>query len=926
MSAVNTYRHFKKQDEIFMGMSLITLMMVILTALSLFYIAVSFKLAINSPLLLFLALVWMIVIALIIKAGSGDEVPGFYSSIFTHPLADLVYALRAGTKESPEQPSLEELIDLKTEQEAGWHLSTKNDDLIAVIKVNNGVQWLNCDASQRQNICKNWTRFLAQMQSTTSLKSYFSSGTNDGDCIQAFTHVRRYSLDSRGSLPLAPSAHNEKLSHLDKDNILFAQKQHQDWFQELIESRKFIPELDFYLIIKHKIQRNKTYNWLLSLRRKLGLIKALSETELEQERTLLKQKIELCMISLRSINIYASLLKETELKSFVNNYHPCSKDQGLIYDRAKYLEHNGTYSQTLRLSSAPEAGDLSFWLKEILASIKSEAYLSVVLTHRDAHKDRRRAETKAEITRQLAKGSRSSTQAIIKENSDIAADLINQPQSYDLSIFITLKSKSLKELEEESLKVAKPYSGSRISNLDRQQIKNYISSLPFASLKLKNREQLFASSSFAGACFSFLKNELGTKTGALMGISLENSRPVYLDEYDRSVCHNRNINFIGDSGSGKTVAAKLAVKRRLEKGGSFVIIDNTTDGWQFFVDYYGGTVVEIDTSISPDGLGYFAPLELADNASITEINKQIENAVRLLSLIKNRSSEISVEEEFFLVRCLTKLYELNSKPSLSDLYKFLDSFESDYSSSYQKAIAPYSRCCNGIYSGLMDGKSARIKNGERLLLITLSKVEADANFLPVALFLTMNYVSQRVLFRREAALTLIVDEAWKIFTGTKAKVGKDALSFFARAGRGMDLGLWTISQKPQDLPREVHSSASCCLCFQLKETSDKHEMIAVAGLNSAEASLMQHPVLSESGNSFLNTTRSSGLVQIVMDDIEAVLSNSTRSFSTKRDEIYRAALKAGASSSLAARATVERIISFNSEQAAVSESNLAQLA
>ncbi len=911
MSAVTTYRHFKKHDEIFMGMNFFTLIAVIVSALSLFYIALSFKLAINSPLLLFMALIWMIVIALIIKAGSDDEVQGFYSSIFTHPLADHIYALKSGM----EQPSLEKIIGINFKSD---HLSSAEDDLIAVLKLENGLQWLNLDPSQKERISENWARFLAQMQSTSNLKNYFASGINHGDSVQAFialsrlvpklpiTALRSSSACSltdestplpRTRKPCSRQFQNKSAMH-EPDNIAVAQQCHEQWFQKILNSYKFIPEYDFYLIIKHKIQRNKNHELINWLRRLMP--SPLSEHELNTELAMLKQKIELSLMVLRGMNIEAKQLVDNELEDFYKNYHPThirskaasdidiTSNPNHLYDKGKYIELAGSYYQCLRLSTVPDSGELGLWLTEILSSLKTESYLSVNWTHRDAHRDRRRAEQKAEIVRQLAKGSRSSTQAIISENNQIAADLINHPQSYDLNISILIKAKSLKELQEESLRVTKPYRGARIAQLDRQQLNNYISSLPFASVRLGSRAQLYASSGFAGACFPFLKNELGTKKGAIMGISLENHRPVYLDEYDRSVCHNRSINFIGDSGSGKTVAAKLAVKRRLERGGSFVILDNTTDGWQFFVDYYGGKTIEIDSAVSSDGLGYFAPLELPDNPSSSEINNQIERVVKLLSLIKNRSSELSTEEEFFLVRTLTNLYELKSKPSLSDLYKHLEfqDYSREMSLSYQRAIAPYCSCTKGIYSALMDGSRARISNQEKLLLITLSKVESDANYLPVALFLVMNYVSQRVVFKRETALTLIVDEAWKIFTGTKAKLGKDALSFFARAGRGMDLGLWTISQKPQDLPREVHSSASCTLCFQLKENADKQELAAATGLSTMEARLIQHNALNEPGNCFLKTTRSAGLMQIVMDPLEACISNSTRDYATRREQIF----------------------------------------
>ncbi len=886
MSAVTTYRHFKKQDEVFMGMSFVTLSAVIGAALSLFYIAVNLKLALNSPLLLTLSIIWMIIIALIIKANSGEEIEGYYSSIFLHPLQDHLYNARAPISTSTLEPNLDALIGITAHQN---YLQNSSKDLIAVIKIENGIHWLCADTKYREEICNKWSKLLAQIQSTSSIQSYWGTASNEGDTIQAFIDISQ------------STNRNES-------------------------SKVFIAELGFYLIVKHKIQRNKSNALILWLKR-FSKKQELSKKELNDELQILEQKIELCLMTFKAMDINAYQLENQSLKAFYEKHYPAYLGFDRLYDRAKYLEFSSNelsqeqsklkgnllqsdnkssqFLQVLRFSNSPDSGDLNFWLIELISKLKYKSKLSVFWTLRDAHKDRRHAEQKAEIVKQLTKGSKSSTQAIINENSKLAADLIEDPQSYDLSIFVVLEAENLKDLEAASLDIVKPYSGARLSKLERQQIKNYISALPFANLKLKSSEQLFASTKFAGANFPFLKNSLGSRTGPLIGQALEDMRAIYLDEYDRSICNNRNINFIGDSGSGKTVAAKLAVKRRLDRGASFVVIDNTTDGWQFFMDYYDGKIIELDTSINSDGLGYFAPLCLCDNPSSNDINNQIERSIKLLSIIKNRGAELSVEEEFFLVKSLTKLYERNLKPSLSDLYMHWQSEISSIAANlyvnehsmhnelqnkellaYQKAIAPYCRCTNGIYSGLMDGKAARITDSEKLVLVTFSKVESDANFLPVALFLVMNYISQRVVFKREAALTLIVDEAWKIFTGTKAKLGKDMLSFFARAGRGMDLGLWTISQKPQDLPREVHSSASCTLCFQLKEHSDKAEIISAAGLNHGESKLIHHSALNEPGNCFIKTTRSAGLIKVCMDEAESVLTNSNRNFANERAFLF----------------------------------------
>ncbi len=863
-----------------MGMNFVSLGALVLAALSLFYTAVYFKLAINSPLLLFMALLWMIVIALIIKASSGDEVTGFYSSIFLHPLSDHSYALRSA-EAAPAEPALDRLLGLTLEEDL---ILDKDSNLVAVIQLESAVQAANLEDSKIKEICEQWSKFLAQLQSSSSLKSYFSLASNEGDSIQAFLKVKQYQQNSYLEYLQKQSLDTELLH---KDNILSSSLYHQSWFKDLIQKQAFIADWDFYLIIKQQNTRNKIPAWLKFFRKK----STFSSQDLEEELKLLEQKIELSLLSLQGLGIKAKQVTKQSLKDFYQEYHP-SQNSSItkLYDRAKFLELGQSYHQTLRFSCCPEEGELGLWLYELLSQIKSKAYLSVSWTHRDAHKDRRTAEQKAEVLRQMPRSNKSRTQSIIKENAALVLDLMDTPHSYDLSILLSLENSSLADLDKESLRLCKSYQGARLTRLDRQQLHHFISNLPFASSRLKPSELLFASHGFAGSCFIFIANDLGTREGPLLGLAWDNMKPIYLDEYDRKVCHNRSINFIGDSGSGKTVAAKLAVKRRLERGGSFVIIDNTTDGWDFFVNYYGGSIVEIDSSPSPDDTAYFAALAISDNASSAEINQHIERVIRLLSLLKNRDTEISIEEEFFLLRVLNDLYKQKLKPSLSELYEHLSSYNQDpnfstHVSNYQKAIAPYSRICGGLYSGLMDASKARISDKSKLLLVTFSKVAQDANFLPVALFLVMNYVSQRVIFQKESALTLIVDEAWKIFTGTKAKLGKDTLSFFARAGRGMDLGLWTISQKPQDLPREVHSSASCTLCFQLKENSDKQDLILATGLKDKERDLVYHHALSEAGTCFLKTTRSAGLIQIRMDEMEAVLSNSTRDFVDRRTKI-----------------------------------------
>lgn len=933
---VATYRHFKKHEEIFCGMSLFTLLKVALMTIVMTVTAINLKLAINSPLFLLMAIIWMVISAVIIKADSGDEVKGFYSSFFTHPLKNHLFPLfsdkerrsRSIAKTLPkwkrnwnpfdkalqehEQEfdltkqntfstkegftSISDLQNVKSVNDE--YLLSKEGDLLAFIRLDNGVAWSNLNAAEQTRVIDSWGKFLSQFKSISSMQNYFGGNSELGDSVQAFVWAKPYQFD---------------FTNADADSL--SEQYQKAWHQELFAGNLFIPDLEFYLVIRHKRGRNKLHPLHKLFKKHLpGWLPAdmslMTEEEFEEEYNLLKQKIDVAQNTLLSMDIRSHLLVDKELKDFCNQFLPITKmiaDDPLqasadiqlkAEDKSKYLLFDGRFYKTYRVHMPPEDGNLDAWLRGYYAMFESEAMLSIQWTPRDAIADRRHAERKADVMTQLAKSNKSSTMAIIRENKEIAEELVAQPYSFDMVIYLTIVCDSLDQLQKVDNRIRRPVAQATISPLDRQQMHNWVYSLPFAYNNLADSEKLFATKNFAQSCMPFFKNEIGSKAGPLLGLSLEDMRPVFLDEYDRSVCNNRGINFIGDSGSGKTVAAKLAVKRRLERGGSFIIVDNTQDGWQFFMDYFAGTVVDIDTSISPDGKVFFAPLKLPDNYTTNELNAQIERVSKLLSIIKERATVLDAFEEVFLIKSLQELYKENKEPCLSDLYTLwkkpsqaiVELYSAKYFNEWAELIAPYCRVCDGIYAGLMDGNEARIEDDAKLLLFTFTKIDSNSNFLPVSLCLVANYVSQRVVFGKEAGVSFVIDEAWKMFSGRNAARGKELLTYFARAGRGMDLGLWTISQKPQDLPREIHSSASASMIFQLKETQDRRDMLTMASLTEAERKFLELPEMADSGTALLKTTRSSGLLKVLMDPLEEVLVNSTRDFVNRRNIVFERSL------------------------------------
>ena len=876
---IQTYKHFKKSEELLLGLSLFTWIKIALVTLILIYSGINLKLSLNSPLFLFFGIIWMIITAFIIKASLDNEVQGFYTSFLAHPFLNHLF------KTGPNHDgygSLYSMQNLKTIN--ADHVITKEGDMLALIKLGNGIAWNKTTSEDRKRILESWSSYIAQIQSVNTMDSYLLNSNCFEDSIQSFIWIKPYHAQYR-DMDTAAS----------EENIIRAQLINKSWHQQTFNETKFIASPEFYIILRHKNNINKNKISYKFFSRWLPQHEFKQE-EYEAEFKLFEQKIDTCIKVLAAMNVSADRLRGLELQEFCDYWLATNQvlDRGvednnfILQDRSKYIEFNGRYQKTYRLSCPPETGDLDFWLLNYIPLFTTEAYISIQISPRDSQRDRRKAESKSELMKQLSRNNKMSTVSIIQENQKISEDLINKPFSFDLVIYIGIISGSVEIIQDMDNIIRKPIKLSRLASLDRQQIPNWLYSLPFAYNRLNDKEKLFANLDFAKSCFPFIDNSLGSNWGPLLGIALGNSKPVYLDEYDKSYCNNRGINFIGDSGSGKTVAAKLAIKRRLtDPKQSFYIIDNTEDGWKFFIDYFSGLVIEIDKYGDPfDNRPLFAPFKLVANYNQEQFNNHIEGLITLFSIIKEDQTKINASEKLFLTQSLKTIYQVNEDPCLSDLYQLWNSSEHELSKKWLEIIAPYSRIADGIYSKLMDGNEAYLDNQSRLILFTFSKLNRDSSFLPVSLYLVSNFINQKILYEKKSQITLVIDEAWKIFTGKHSERGKELLSHFARAGRGLDLGLWNISQKPSDLPREIHSSASVTLCFQLKEAADRAEMAGYSSLNINEKALLESPALFEAGTALLKTTRASGLIKMVLDPYEEVLCNSNRDFVNERNKLF----------------------------------------
>lgn len=269
----------------------------------------------------------------------------------------------------------------------------------------------------------------------------------------------------------------------------------------------------------------------------------------------------------------------------------------------------------------------------------------------------------------------------------------------------------------------------------------------------------------------FIEDKVGTPNGPIIACKTDDNSLVRFNIFNKKISNNYSINFIGDSGSGKSLAAKLLLKRlSLNTKNKFIIIDSSIRSWEHISEALSG------------------------NCESFTIPENIDSSIK------------SIEK--FQVN-LFNFYEIEKNLELSQ----------------------------AIVSKILE---------------EINKLVRKQNF---------NYI-------------LIIDEAWKLLIKEDSKVSSELLSKIARTGRSMNVGLWTISQKPKDINRDIHSNSSNSFIFQIKEANDKDEITKYLSITEKERKILDSFQIKQRGFALMKNQYFSGLIKFIFKDDEYEFLNS----------------------------------------------------
>jgi hypothetical protein len=416
-------------------------------------------------------------------------------------------------------------------------------------------------------------------------------------------------------------------------------------------------------------------------------------------------------------------------------------------------------------------------LNNFLKSLSCTSELCIVLQERNLNRDKSIISHKVNFLQSFTKAALSNRSHLDSLKS-LYHEIYDNSFIADLQIILKLYSPNKEMLEKNLLKISTSQSLLSFNEAKYLQRELYIEKLQDLPFLITAKDLNYFN--------PFLEDRTCMENGALIGYKLDDRSLVYFTPENTQFCNNKSINFIGDSGSGKSFAVKLLIKRSLAEIGvrkqcpnaKFIILDSTLLGWEFFTAYMGG-----------------------------EIYNSPESFKNLVLFKKNIS--------------LVNFHSIEKNKTLTNL------------------------CLENIF--------LQIENAVRKL---------------------------------DSTIYLVIDEAWKLIYEEENPLSKKLISKLARTGRAMNLGLWTISQKPSDLTRDIHSSAASSFIFQCKENTDKAELNSHLNLNERELKLIESQEIKDRGTALLKTSKFSGLIKFKADQDELILTNSSAEVVRERQLIF----------------------------------------
>lgn len=406
---------------------------------------------------------------------------------------------------------------------------------------------------------------------------------------------------------------------------------------------------------------------------------------------------------------------------------------------------------------------------------------------------RKTVEMEATISSQIDQGLvvDAKVQAALEDARGLTEELAKGIERFfQMSLYITLYSESLPELEQTSKRLESTLSSllilPKLATLQMEE--GFKSTIPLG------RDDLFITRNMdttsLASTFPFTSATLTQDKGIMYGINQQNGSLIV---FDRFSLENANEVVFGKSGSGKSFLIKLEAMRQFMFGSEIIIIDPEGE-YEAITKTLGGEYVSF-TSDSPIKINPF-------DLSGIYVEGENELGLKILSLhglLRIIMGDLDAAHDAILDRAMIETYrqkgittdpatQTKQPPLMEDLYKVLLGTEDPNASELALRLEKFIK---GSLSGLFNQQS----NFDIRNPFTAFSVKAlEDELRPIAMHIILDFVWTKVRKSLKRRL-LILDEAWYLMKY------EDSASFvygIAKRARKYYLALTTATQDVQD--------------------------------------------------------------------------------------------------------------------------------
>jgi type IV secretory pathway VirB4 component len=406
---------------------------------------------------------------------------------------------------------------------------------------------------------------------------------------------------------------------------------------------------------------------------------------------------------------------------------------------------------------------------------------------------RKTAEMEATIASQIDQGLvvDAKVQAALEDAQRLTEELAKGIERFfQMSLYITLYSDSLTELEQASKRLESTLSSllilPKVATLQAEE--GFKSTIPIGEDNLFITRNMDTTS--LASTFPFTSATLTQDKGIMYGLNQQNGSLIV---FDRFSLENANEVVFGKSGSGKSFLIKLESMRQFMFGTEIIIIDPEGE-YEAITKTFGGEYV----SFTPSSPIKINPFDLSGLYTEGE-NELGLKILSLHALLRIVMGELDATHDAILDRALVETYrqkgittdptsQKKEPPLMEDLYKVLLGMEDNNANDLALRLEKFIK---GSLSGLFNQQS----NFDITNPFTAFSVKAlEDQLRPIAMHIILDFVWTKIRKNLKKRL-LILDEAWYLMKY------EDSASFvygIAKRARKYYLALTTATQDVGD--------------------------------------------------------------------------------------------------------------------------------